>query len=320
MRIVVLDGHTLNPGDISWKEIEQLGELTVYPRTNGDEVVKRAANAEIILTNKTVITSEHIRQLPLLKYIGVLATGYNVVDIEAASAQGIYVCNIPAYSTPSVAQMVFAHILTITNRVEHYTIENKERHRWTSNTDFCYWDTPLIELSGKRIGIIGMGNIGQAVARIATAFGMNVCAFTSKPQEQLGTEVEKVELDKLFRTSDIISLHCPLTVQTEEIINIGTLRQMKQNCILINTGRGPLVNEKELAQALNEGIIAAYGTDVLTTEPAKGDNPLLTAKNVFITPHIAWASKEARQRLMTICAENIKAYQNNQPQNVVNKC
>lgn len=319
MKIVVLDGNTLNPGDISWDGLEQLGDLKVYDRTPEKEVIQRSINAEIILTNKTIIKSEHISQLPKLKYIGVLATGYNVVDIEAANERGIYVCNIPAYSTPSVAQMVFAHLLTITNRVEHYTSENKNG-RWSSNIDFCYWDSPLTELSGKRFGVIGLGNIGKAVARIAKAFGMTVCAYTSKSQEQIGTNVQKVELNELFRTCDIISLNCPLTPQTKELINKESLKLMKRECIIINTGRGPLVNEKDLADALNEGHISAYGADVLTVEPASDNNPLLKAKNAFITPHIAWASKEARQRLMNICVENVKAFINNQPQNVVNKC
>ncbi len=319
MKIVVLDGYTLNPGDISWDGLEQLGDLKVYDRTPEKEVIQRSINAEIILTNKTIIKSEHISQLPKLKYIGVLATGYNVVDIEAANERGIYVCNITAYSTPSVAQMVFAHLLTITNRVEHYTSENKNG-RWSSNIDFCYWDAPLTELSGKRFGVIGLGNIGKAVARIAKAFGMTVCAYTSKSQEQIGADVQKVELNELFRTCDIISLNCPLTPQTKELINKESLKLMKRECIIINTGRGPLVNEKDLADALNEGHISAYGADVLTVEPASDNNPLLKAKNAFITPHIAWASKEARQRLMNICVENVKAFINNQPQNVVNKC
>ena len=317
MNIVVLDGHTLNPGDISWQELEDLGQLTIHARTKEKDIIERAKDAEIILTNKTVIKSQHLNQLPKLKYIGVLATGYNVVDTEAAKEKGILVCNIPAYSTPSVAQMVFAFLLTITNRVEHYTNKNKQGH-WCSASDFCYWDTPLKELTGKQFGIVGLGNIGMAVANIAMAFGMNVVAHTSKSQEQIG-QIKKMELDELLRTCDVISLNCPLTPQTKELINAQTLESMKQECILINTGRGPLVNEKDLSEALNNGKIYAYGADVLSIEPARADNPLLSAKNVFLTPHIAWATKESRQRLMTICAENIKAYLNNRPQNVVNR-
>lgn len=318
MKIVVLDGHTLNPGDLSWEELEEMGTLTVYDRTEDKEVIKRAQDAEIILTNKTVIKAEHLCQLPALKYIGVLATGYNVVDIEAAKAHGIIVCNIPAYGTSSVAQMVFAFLLTITNRVEHYTGKNRQGE-WCSSTDFCYWDTPLTELSGKRFGIIGLGNIGKTVAKIAIAFDMEVVALTSKTQEHLGEKIKKMELDELLRTCDVISLNCPLTPQTKELINAQSLAIMKKECILINTGRGPLVHEKDLAEALNKGQIYAYGADVLSIEPAQADNPLLTAKNAFLTPHIAWATKEARQRLMTICAENIKAYIRKEPQNVVNK-
>lgn len=318
MKIVVLDGHTLNPGDLSWREIEVLGTLTVYERTKNKDIIERAQDAEVILTNKTIIKAEHLCQLPALKYIGVLATGYNVVDIEAARERGIIVCNIPAYGTPSVAQMVFAFLLTITNRVEHYTVKNRQGE-WCSSTDFCYWDTPLRELTGKRFGIVGLGNIGKAVAKIAIAFGMEVVAVTSKTQEQLGEDIKRIEMNEMLRTCDVISLNCPLTPQTKELINAQALAVMKKECILINTGRGPLVHEKDLAEALNKGQIYAYGADVLSIEPAQADNPLLTAKNVFLTPHIAWATKEARQRLMTICAENIKAYIRKEPQNVVNR-
>ena len=308
MKIVVLDGYGLNPGDLSWKGMEALGELTVYDRTSPSELMERSEGAEALITNKTLITAEDMEALPELKYIGVLATGYNVVDIEAAKARGIVVTNIPAYSTSSVAQMVFAHILNITQRVGHYAEENS-KGRWTNNADFCYWDTDLVELDGKKMGIVGFGNIGQATARIAQAFGMEVLLYTSKEQSALPQGMRKVALDELFAESDVISLHCPLTPDTKEMVNAERLKLMKPGAILVNTGRGPLVNEQDLADALNEGRIAAAGLDVLSIEPANADNPLLGAKNCFITPHIAWATKEARTRLMQIAVQNLKSYQ-----------
>lgn len=308
MKIVVLDGYGLNPGDLSWKGMEALGELTVYDRTSPSELMERSEGAEALITNKTLITAENMEALPDLKYIGVLATGYNVVDIEAAKARGIVVTNIPAYSTSSVAQMVFAHILNITQRVGHYAEENS-KGRWTNNADFCYWDTDLVELDGKKMGIVGFGNIGQATARIAQAFGMEVLLYTSKEQSALPQGMRKVALDELFAESDVISLHCPLTTDTKEMVNAERLKLMKPGAILVNTGRGPLVNEQDLADALNEGRIAAAGLDVLSIEPANADNPLLGAKNCFITPHIAWATKEARTRLMQIAVQNLKSYQ-----------
>jgi len=308
MKIVVLDGYGLNPGDLSWKGMEALGELTVYDRTSPSELMERSEGAEALITNKTLITAENMEALPELKYIGVLATGYNVVDIEAAKARGIVVTNIPAYSTSSVAQMVFAHILNITQRVGHYAEENS-KGRWTNNADFCYWDTDLVELDGKKMGIVGFGNIGQATARIAQAFGMEVLLYTSKEQSALPQGMRKVALDELFAESDVISLHCPLTPDTKEMVNAERLKLMKPGAILVNTGRGPLVNEQDLADALNEGRIAAAGLDVLSIEPANADNPLLGAKNCFITPHIAWATKEARTRLMQIAVQNLKSYQ-----------
>lgn len=308
MKIVVLDGYGLNPGDLSWKGMEALGELTVYDRTSPSELMERSEGAEALITNKTLITAENMEALPDLKYIGVLATGYNVVDIEVAKARGIVVTNIPAYSTSSVAQMVFAHILNITQRVGHYAEENS-KGRWTNNADFCYWDTDLVELDGKKMGIVGFGNIGQATARIAQAFGMEVLLYTSKEQSALPQGMRKVALDELFAESDVISLHCPLTPDTKEMVNAERLKLMKPGAILVNTGRGPLVNEQDLADALNEGRIAAAGLDVLSVEPANADNPLLGAKNCFITPHIAWATKEARTRLMQIAVQNLKSYQ-----------
>jgi glycerate dehydrogenase len=311
MKIIVLDGYGLNPGDLTWKGFEELGELTVYDRTSPSELLERAAGAEALVTNKTLITSENMDALPDLKYIGVLATGYNVVDIDAAKARGIVVTNIPAYSTASVAQMVFAHILNITQRVGYYADENKQG-RWTKNADFCYWDTHLVELQGKKMGIVGFGNIGQATARIAQAFGMEVCVYSSKPQFALPSGIKKMELDELFGECDVVSLHCPLTPDTKEMVNAERLSKMKPNAILINTGRGPLINEQDLADALNGGKIAAAGLDVLSVEPSVEGNPLLGARNCFITPHIAWATLEARTRLMDIAVQNLKSYQKGQ--------
>ncbi|MDE6347480.1 MAG: D-2-hydroxyacid dehydrogenase, partial [Bacteroides sp.] len=266
MRIVVLDGYAANPGDLCWDELQALGECTIYDRTAPEEVLERAANAEILLTNKTVLTAEQMAALPQLKYIGVLATGYNIVDIAAAKERGIIVTNIPAYSTASVAQMVFAHILNIAQQVQHHS-EEVRRGRWTGNKDFCFWDTPLIELRDKKLGIVGLGNTGYTTARIAIGFGMQVYAYTSKSPFQLPPEIHKMELDELFRECDIVSLHCPLTDSTHEMVNAERLRLMKPTAILINTGRGPLVNEQDLADALNNGTIYAAGGDVLSQEP-----------------------------------------------------
>lgn len=318
MKIVVLDGFAANPGDLNWEGIKALGECVIYDRTAPEEVLERAKEAEAILTNKVVITAEHIAALPSLKYIGVLATGYNIIDVAAAKARGIIVTNIPAYSTPSVGQMVFAHILNITQRVQHYADEVREG-KWTDCPDFCYWNTPLIELLGKKIGLIGLGQTGYNTARIAIGFGMKVWAYTSKSRLQLPPEIKKAELDQIFRECDIISLHCPLTETTRELVNAKRLAMMKPNSIMINTGRGPLVNEQDLADALNSGRIYAAGVDVLSTEPPRADNPLLTAKNCFITPHIAWATSAARERLQVILIENLKAYIDGKPVNNVAK-
>lgn len=314
MKIVVLDGYCLNPGDLSWEAMGSLGDLQVYDRTSPSELLERAEGAEVLITNKTLISDKDMDALPELKYIGVLATGYNVVDVEVAKKKGIVVTNIPAYSTHSVAQMVFAHILNITQRVEHYACLNRQG-KWSDSADFSYWDTELIELDGKWMGIVGFGNIGQATARIALAFGMKVAVFTSKPQSDLPEGVIKMDLDQLFSTCDVVSLHCPLTSSTKEMVNAKRLNLMKPNAILINTGRGPLVNEQDLADALNEGRIMAAGIDVLSIEPAVRTNPLLSARNCFITPHIAWATKEARTRLMQIAVSNLKEFLNG---NVVN--
>jgi glycerate dehydrogenase len=314
MKIVVLDGYSANPGDLSWQGLERLGELTVYDRTKPEETVARAAGAEILLTNKVVISRETMAKLPCLKYIGVLATGYNVVDIEAARERGIVVTNVPAYSTESVAQMVFAHLLTVTNRTEHYAIQNRA-DKWTVNPDFCYWDFPHMELAGKTFGIIGLGNIGQRVAQIALAFGMNVKAMTSK--DSLPDGIEKASLEELLAESDVLSLHCPLTENTRHLMNDTTLRQMKPTAILINTGRGPLVDDQAVADALAEGRLAAFCADVLTEEPPKADNPLLKQPNAFTTPHIAWASTEARCRLIQVATDNVCSFLNGKPVNVV---
>ena len=278
MKIVVLDGYAANPGDLNWDELRTLGECEIYDRTAPDEVLERSKDAEAILTNKVVITAEHMASLPNLKYIGVIATGYNIIDVAAAKERGITVTNIPAYSTPSVGQMVFAHILNITQRVQHYADEVREG-RWTQSQDFCYWDTPLIELLGKKIGLIGLGQTGYNTARIAIGFGMKVWAYTSKSRLQLPPEIRKAELDQIFRECDIVSLHCPL----------------------------------------NNYKIYAAGLDVLSTEPPRADNPLLTARNCFITPHIAWATSAARERLMAILVDNLKAYIGGKPVNNVAK-
>ena len=316
MKIVILDGYTANPGDMSWKELEELGTLTVYDRTRPEETVARAADAEIVLTNKVVISREVMAQLPQLKYIGVLATGYNVVDIETAHERGIIVTNVPAYSTESVAQMVFAHLLNVTNRTDHYATENRSG-RWTENEDFCYWDYPHMELAGKTFGIVGLGNIGRRVAEIALAFGMQVKALTSKSADTLPSGIRKADLEELLATSDVISLHCPLTDTTRHLINHETLSRMRPSAILINTGRGPLVDDQAVASALAEGQLAAFCADVLTEEPPKANNPLLSQPNAFITPHIAWATQEARTRLLQVAISNVKAFLNAKPQNVV---
>lgn len=317
MNIVVLDGYASNPGDLNWNALEALGNVTVYPRTSDEEKVERAKDADIILLNKVQIDEETLCQLPKLKYIGIQATGYNVVDIKAASKHGVIVTNIPAYSTDSVAQMTFALILAVTNRVEHYTQENRNE-RWAYNPDFCYWDTPLMELAGKNFGIMGLGNIGMKVAQIARDFGMDIYACTSKSAGDLPEWITKVNKDGLLATSDILSLHCPLADDTYHFINEESIEKMKPSAILINTGRGPLVDEEAVAKALHEGKLAAYGADVMTQEPPSKDNPLFKEKNAFITPHIAWATFEARKRLNKIVAENVKAFMEGHPQNVVN--
>ena len=316
MKIVILDGYSANPGDLTWKELETMGELTVYDRTAPSETVARAAEADIVLTNKVILGKKEMEQLPHLKYIGVLATGYNVVDVAYAHERGIVVTNVPAYSTESVAQMVFAHLLTVTNRTEYYAMQNRQG-RWTANADFCYWDFPHMELAGKTFGIVGLGNIGRRVAEIALALGMKVKALTSKAADALPTGVEKASLEELLSTADVLSLHCPLTETTRHLINIETLRLMKSSAILINTGRGPLIDDQAVADALAAKKLAAFCADVLTEEPPKADNPLLGQPNAFITPHIAWASTEARQRLLQVAIGNVSAFVSGTPRNTV---
>jgi glycerate dehydrogenase len=316
MKLAVLDGYTANPGDLSWGKLEALAEVQVYDRTPAEQVVERAREAEVVLTNKTVLTREAIAALPKLRYVGVLATGYNVVDVEAARERGIPVCNVPEYSTATVAQAVFALLLEFTNRVGHYA-RTVEEGRWSACPDFSYWDSPLMELLGKTLGILGFGRIGQAVARIGLAFGMKVLAFRRREAGPVAG-VECVSIERLFRESDVLTLHCPLTPETREIVNAERLGWMKSSALLINTARGPLVHEADLAQALAEGKIAGAALDVLSVEPPRGENPLLRAPNCLVTPHQAWATREARARLLDVAAENVRAWMAGRPVNVVN--
>jgi len=316
MKIIVLDGYSANPGDLSWEPLRAFGELTVFDCTNDDEMLVRAKDADVVLTNKVAISDAQMAQLPNLKYIGVLATGYNIVDVAAARRRGIIVTNIPAYSTYSVVQMTFAHLLNIVNRVDHYATQNRAG-RWSANPDFCYWDTPLHELAGMQMGVVGLGNIGMKVAQAAQVFGMKVLALTSKETNVLPVGIRKVDLPTLLKECDVITLHCPLTAETRELINQQTIAQMKDGAILINTGRGPLVNERDVAAALASGKLAAYGADVMCSEPPSSDNPLLSQPNAFLTPHVAWATYEARVRLMAIATENVKAFVEGKPMNVV---
>lgn len=318
MKIVNLDGFTTNPGDLSWAGIERLGDYTVYERTSPDEIIKRAKGADILIVNKTIIDRNILNALsPELKYIGLQSTGYNVVDCAYARQLGITVCNIPAYSTNAVAQLVFAFILQITNEVTLHS-EAVKHGEWCDCPDFCFWKKPLTELDGKTIGIVGFGSIGQRVATIAAAFGMRVLAYNPRPKNKGELNVSFVSIDELLSQSDIVTCHCPLTPDTEGLINKENISRMKKSAILINTSRGPVVDEQALADALNNDELQAAGLDVLKVEPASRNNPLLTAKNCYITPHIAWAAKETRARLLKILEDNIVAYLNGNPQNVVN--
>ncbi len=318
MHIVVLDGHTLNPGDLAWDALQAMGSCEIYDRTPADQVVSRAQGAQIVLTNKTVLSRESIQRLPQLKYIGVLATGYNVVDVEAAKQQGICVTNVPAYGTPSVAQMVFAHVLNLTQHVAEHA-QSVRAGDWSRCEDFCYWNFPLVELAGLTMGIVGFGRIGRRTARVARAFGMKVIYHDISTVLVPSSEAQPVDLDTLFRDSDVVSLHCPLTQANRGLVNQQRLEMMKPGAFLINTSRGPLVDEPALAEALNAGRIAGAGLDVLCDEPPRADNPLLSARNCYITPHIAWATRSARQRLMEIAISNVRAFLEGNPQNVVSR-
>lgn len=316
-KLVILDSHAVNPGDLSWGGIAELGQLSVYEYTSPEDVVARCQGVQVVLTNKVVIDAEIMDQLPALRFIGVLATGYNTIDVAAARERGIVVSNIPAYSTPSVAQSTMALLLAVTNRVEHYTQQNCVEGRWSQSVDFCYWDTKLLELDGKRFGIYGMGRIGARVAQIALAMGMEVVCLTSKEPSELLPGVSKLSDDEFWSTCDIVTLHCPLNSDTSQLISAPILQRMKPHAILLNTSRGGIINEADVAEALRCGQLGAYAADVLTIEPPQPDNPLLSAPNVFLTPHIAWATSEARQRLMDILVQNVRCFLAGAPQNVV---
>jgi len=318
MRIVVLDGYTLNPGDLSWAALEALGPCTVHDRTPPEETVVRAETAEIVLTNKTVLSREIIARLPRLRYIGVLATGYNVVDVEAARLRSVPVANVPDYGSASVAQMVFCHLLNLTQHVADHG-RSVAAGRWTRCADFCYWESPLVELAGLTMGIVGFGRIGRAVAEIARAFSMNVLVHDVVRPAEMGIDIRFVGLEELFRQSDAISLHCPLTSETHRLVNAERLAWMKPTALLINTSRGPLVDERALAEALDAGRIAGAGLDVLSIEPPPADNRLLRAKNCCITPHVAWATRAARQRLLDVAVANVRAFLAGKPRNVVSR-
>ncbi len=321
MKIVVLDGYTENPGDLSWEGVEALGELTVYERTplhDEEEIISRIGDAEVVLTNKTPITKNVLDACPQIRMISVLATGYNIVDTAYAKEKGIPVCNIPTYGTDSVAQFAIALLLEICHHIGHHDRTVKEG-KWENCPDFCYWDYPLIELAGKTLGIIGFGRIGRRTGEIAKALGMHVLAYDSFENEAGRQIADYVTLDELFTKSDVIALHCPLFPETQGIINKDSIAKMKDGVIILNNSRGPLIVEQDLADALDRGKVAAAGVDVASTEPIKGDNPLLTAKNCIITPHMSWGAKEARQRIMDMTVDNIKGYLQGEPVNVVNK-
>lgn len=314
MNIVILDGYTLNPGDLDWAPIHKLGYADIYDRSGAGEIVNRAKDAEVLLVNKVVLTEAILDQLPKVKYIGVMATGFNNIDINAAKKHNITVTNVKAYGPASVAQQTFALLLALVNHAELHS-QSVFAGDWVASPDFCYWKTPLTELAGKTMGLIGLGDIGSQVAKIALAFGMRVIAYRKHPTPVEG--VEMVSLEEVFERSDIVSLHCPLTDETREIVNKERLARMKPNAIILNTGRGPLINEADLAEALHNGIIGGAGLDVLSTEPPKADNPLLSAPNCIITPHVAWATFEARKRLLQMVAENLESFMHGEARNVV---
>jgi glycerate dehydrogenase len=317
MKIVVLDGFTLNPGDLRWEELQALGPCDIYDRTPPEEVGTRAAGAKIVLTNKTILSRAHLENLPALQYIGVLASGVNVVDLTAARERNIPVSNVPAYATPSVAQLTFALLLELALHTGAHS-QGVRAGRWTRSRDFCYWDHPLIELAGCTMGIVGFGHTGRATAQLALAFGMRVLVHTRHTPQPPPPDMEFTDLKSLITRSDVVSLHCPLTPETRQLINAERLAWMKPAAFLLNTGRGPLVDEQALAEALNAGKIAGAGLDVLACEPPPAGNPLLTARNCLITPHIAWATRAARIRLMQTAVANVRAFLAGKPQNVVN--
>lgn len=318
MKIVNLDAYTTNPGDLSWDNFKKYGDITIYERTNPEQIIDRAKDADVLFINKCVITKEIIDQLPNLKYVGLQSTGYNVIDADYAKQKGIVISNIPEYSTTAVAQLVFALILQITNKVTLHSdaVQNGE---WCKCPDFCFWKAPLSELDGKIIGIIGFGSIGQRVYKIAKAFGMKIIVYTPHPKHNEFSDIEFTDFHTLCKNADIITCHCPLTPKTENLINKEAIELMKRNVIIINTSRGPVVNDKDLAEALNSERIQGAGLDVLRVEPPTIDNPLINAKNCYITPHIAWAALETRERLLGILEDNLSAFINGKPQNVINK-
>lgn len=319
MKLVVLDGYTLNPGDLSWDGIKRFGDLTVFERTPASEILERCKGAEIVFTNKTPLRQDVLAQLPDLKYIGVLATGYNVVDIDFARTMGIKVANVPGYGTASVVQLTFSLLFELCLHVQRHS-DSVFKGDWVASADFCYWNYPLIEMEGKTLGIIGFGSIGQKVADVASAFGMKVVAYSRTQTDQSHRKnFQWLSLEELLKSSDVVSIHCPLFPETEGLINKNTLKLMKKSAFFINTSRGPIVNEQDLADALNSGLIAGAGLDVLSVEPPSANNPLLSAKNCLITPHIAWATKEARTRLMEIVEHNLSSFLNGNPVNIVNK-
>ena len=317
MHVAILDGHTLNPGDLSWDELKALASCEFFPRTDPGQLLARAKYADILITNKVPLRREHFADLPKLKYIGVTATGYNIVDVAAACERGIIVTNVPSYGTRSVAQMTFALLLELTHHVGHHSRRVAEG-AWTTSPDWCFWERPLIELEGLTMGIVGYGRIGRAVAELATAFGMSVQAAIRSQPADLPASIRVVALDELFRTSDVISLHCPLTPETSQLVNAGRLALMKSSAFLLNPSRGQLIDEAALAEALNAGRIAGAAVDVLSVEPPPAGNPLLRARNCLITPHLAWATRAARKRLMRVAVENVRAFLAGQPVNVVN--
>ncbi|SEJ61419.1 glycerate dehydrogenase [Dyadobacter koreensis] len=317
MNIVILDGYTLNPGDQDWAPVNSLGKVTVYDRSSPEQIVERAIDADAVLVNKVILTESILSQLPRLKYIGVCATGYNNVDINSTQKHGIVVTNVKAYGPLSVAQHTFALLLALVNHIELHS-QSVMNGDWSASADFCYWKTPLVELAGKTMGLVGLGDIGSHVAKIASAFGMKVIAYRKNPEQTHNTEIEMVSLEHLFRQSDVISLHCPLTEETKNLINAERLSWMKPTSYLLNTGRGPLIVEEDLANALKNKWIAGAGLDVLSAEPPKADNPLFAVPNCLITPHIAWASFESRKRLLQMVAENLAAFIKGEAINVVN--